>query len=378
MGSRDHLIPSLTVDKNGHTKTVYVSPGSGNQSSMLSFAAPSISSGYSDDYDEDEEEYGPEWRNVDNPEDWAKAGFDADDAEQWSKAGFDPETSSRWSENNFDPREAEDWHSNRFHDPDIAFEWRGAISRIKNPDMDDVLTLCEEKTDSYDAQGWIELLRIVRSEGRPNETMSDLIQTMNGLSPEAGDAYHSCGFPYSQWGALASAGVKVAGASVAKYLQQAVDEYYQESEGDEYVEESDTFLDEALMWMDEAKALTKGKYRAMAALINDGTNPKKVANFRRNSSEIDYQCDEKAVENILKADKWAEELSSKGAGYTEKAEAFKKFHTALSTIPEIDEFVRKHGADKVEAAMQQGMLTEPQLRNYLELIPVAAISEGAL
>lgn len=444
MGNRDHLVPSMTVDRNGHAKTVYVAPSDrGSRSSSLNSAIPTLARFES--YDGDDEEgtddgYGPDWEGVSDPgyweanefnaddaQDWHYAGFDADTAYSWKKAGFDSSDAqewrgsfsepddakewqdagfnsdeakewnsnghtsesavewqrndfdhaseaSEWSNNGFDPGEAREWIDAGFSSADTAQEWKEA-ARSGSVDKSDLLTLQKADKDAEDARSWLSLLDTVRKIEGGVSDLEGLLLVMDGVNPSAGHEYVDR-FPFSQWSILASGEIEFDKVSAVQKAYSRIDENQQDEYGDDYEEDEVGNLEEAVAWIGPAQGFTSKKERAILALIaTNNCRPSDVNLFLSNSSRLDYDTN---TEHILKANKWAQDSALESSTLYEKAEAFEEFYVALKSIESMDELVEEHGAEKVEAAMRQGMLNEVQLRNFLENIQVAEISAGAL
>ena len=446
MGNRDHLVPSLTVDRNGHTKTVYVTPqGGGSRSSSLSSAAPMLSR--FEEYDSDEDAgyedatgFGDEWEGVADPDsweansfgaddaqDWTHAGFDADDAygwrevgfsyndaREWVSSGFDPsdakewedsgfdaddartwsnagfvagsasewrehfdgaETAFNWSNEGFDPGEATEWNDAGFDDAATAGEWKSGV-RGRSVDISDLVILHENNLMAEDAPQWLAVFEAVQrtTEGK-NESLQGLVHTLEGVNPSAGDAYLNI-YPYSdKWRTLASAGIEWDKVKSVHAAYALIDEFQQDEYGDDYEEDEDSTLEEAARWIGQAEGFSRSKAKAINALISKGHRSSEFDVFLAHSGKIDYGD---STDSIIKAQQWAVSGVGPDSTMQEKIESFEQFYTALQSIEDMDEIVEKHGAAKVESAMKQGMLTGPTLRNYLDYIPVAGISEGAL
>lgn len=446
MGSRDHLVPSVTVDRNGHSKTVYVSPsGNGSRSSSLSSAIPTLSrfeECESEDVSDDDNGFGPDWEGVSDPEswqanefsaddsqDWFYAGFDADtaygwrgagfgfsEAQEWSSAGFDesnakewgdagydadeaklwddkgftvdsavewqkegfddPSTAGEWSNEGFDPSEASQWLGAGFTEASVASEWKSGIRGNNGVDLTDLLTLYKSDKDAEDSNSWLSLLDMVKSlDGGADASLDSLLDVMDGVNPSAGHEYVSS-YPYSQWSLLASNGIEYDKVRSVQRAYDGLDENQQDDDGDDYEEDEMGTLEEAVSWISPVQGLNRKKEDMICALIGENKHrPADVQLFLASSSRINYDDN---TGNILKADRWAREAAPAKSTMTAKTELFEKFYVALQGIKGMDEIVEKHGAEKVEAAIHQGMLSEPQLRNFLENVQVAGISEGAL
>jgi hypothetical protein len=445
MGSRDHLIPSLTVDRNGHAKTVYVSPGGNDtRSSSLSSAIPTLSrfEEAEDDGDADNSGFGPEWEGVSDPEswecndfsaddaqDWAHEGFDSDDAYGWRAAGFDhaeakewsssfsvddarewneggftpdvagewsnagflsddaaewrneafddASTARSWSSEGFDPREAMQWHEGGFTDPIDASNWKDATRSRRDIEISDLAVLSEKETLPEDAPMWLAVLQDVqRLEAGKNATLEDVVDVLNGVNPSASDAYGDFRYP-DQWRILARAHVEFDKVQAVQTAYQHIDDFQAEEYGDDYEEDVEGTLETAAAWIGSAEGFTWNKSQAIFALIRDGHSPSRFEVFLANSSET-LGYDKENPDAIVKAQEWAVSSTGKDAPMFEKTTTFERFYTAIREIDDMDEIIEKHGAAKVRDAMSQGMLTGPTLRNYLDYIPVAGISEGAL
>ena len=447
MGNRDHLVPSLTVDRNGHTKTVYVAPqGGSSRSSSLSSVVPTLTrfaehGSDEDDYEEDESGFGAEWEGVSDPDsweanhfdaddaqdwthagfdaddaygwreagfdfndarewvgagfdaseskEWGDAGFDADDAQTWNNAGFAPASASEWREHfdgastafdwsneGFDPREATEWHEAGFEDAATAGEWKSGARGRRGIEISDLVVLHENNLLAEDAPQWLAVFDAVQGtpEGK-GESLQGLVHTLEGVNPSAGDAYLNI-YPYSQkWRTLASAGIEWDKVKSVQKACTLIDEFQQDEYGDDYEEDEDWTLEEATKWIGQAEGFNPKKATAINALITKGHRASEFDVFLANSSRIEYDDNSDA---IIKAQQWAVTVAGPDSTMQEKTESFEQFYTALRSIEDMDGIVEKHGAAKVEKAMKQGMLTGPTLRNYLDYIPVAGISEGAL
>jgi hypothetical protein len=448
MGSRDHLIPSVTVDRNGHTKTVYVSPsGGGSRSSSLHSAVPTLARFEECESEEETDEdngFGPDWEGVNDPEswqanefdaddaqDWAYAGFDADDAYSWRGAGFGfsdaqewssaiqdtdeakewesagfnadearmwnqhgftvdsakewqkedfdyPNDAAEWSNQGFDPSDANEWKSAGFEDSSTASEWKSGIRGNRGVDLSDLLILHKRNMDADDSPSWLSLLETVkRLEGGENAGLESLLDVMDGVNPSAGHEYVK-NYPYSQWSILASGGIEFDKVYAVQRAYSKIDENQQNEYEDDYEEDEVGTLEEAVSWIGPAEGFSHRKANAILALISENKcRPADVKLFLTNRSRLDYD-DNNYTDYIIKADRWAREVAPKGSNMTTKTELFEKFYVALKGISGMDEIVEKHGPEKVEAAIHQGMLSEPQLRNFLDNVQVAGISEGAL
>lgn len=446
MGSRDHLIPSVTVDRNGHAKTVYVSPsGSGSRSSSLHSAIPILARFEECESEEETDEdngYGPDWEGITDPEsweanefsaddsqDWSYAGFDADtayawkaagfdfsDAREWSDAGFDesdakewqdagygadesrlwlehnftseaavewqkedfdyPRDAAEWSNEGFDPSEALEWKEAGFTEASVANEWKEGIRGSKSADKSDLLILHKRNKEAEDASHWLSLLdTVLRLDGGAGTDLEGLLDVMDGVNPSAGHEYANR-YPYSRWNILASGGIEYDKVDAVQRAYSQIDENQQDEYGEDYEEDEVGTLEEAVSWIGPAEGFTHRKARAIIALISQNNcRPSDVQLFLSNGSRLNYDND---TDYILKADKWARDVSPAGSSMKAKSEMFEKFYVALSSINGMDEIVAKHGAEKVENAIHQGMLNEPQLRNFLDNISVSEISAGAL
>ena len=438
MGNRDHLVPSMTVDRNGHPKTVYVSPsGVGSRASSLSSTAPTLS-WVSDDEDEGNG-FGLDWEGINDPEsweanefcaddaqDWSYAGFTADDAYEWRQAGFgfseakdwvgtgisnndvkswidagfdaneaqewsnfDPDVAAEWrnegfaatvagewSNEGFDSSEATEWHDAGFLSCHEASEWKQAFRGSRRADKDDLVFLFEHGAEADDAPNWLSLLDTVQGlEGGKDETLEGLLNVMEGVNPSAGHEYaHQ--FPYSHWSILANAGIEFDKVRSVRLAYSKFDENAQDNDGDDYAEDLTGNLVAAVDWIGPAEGLNRQKASVIFTLIGEGTyRPADLGVFLSSQSLINYTH---GTEDVLKAQAWAVSAVGEKGPMAEKTKLFETFYAALKDIDGVDKMIDSHGPEKVAEAIQQGMRSEPQLRNYLENISVAGISEGAL
>lgn len=446
MGSRDHLIPSMTVDRNGHSKTVYVSPsGSGSRSSSLHSVAPVLSRFEEVEGEEEADDssgFGPEWEGVENPDsweanefsaddaqDWFYAGFDADtayvwndtgfsfsDAQEWSNLGFDqdeakewetagygadearlwddqgftsesavewqkedfdyPSAAVEWSGEGFDPSDAAAWRDAGFSEAGIASEWKSGSSDCRGVELSDLLILHKRGKEAEDAKSWLSLSDIVKTlDGGSGTDLEGLLDVMEGANPSAGHEYVSA-YPYSQWSILASSGIEFDKVRSVQRAYDRIDENEQDEYGDDYEEDEIATLEEAVSWIGPVQGIARNKEDAICTLIGENKySPADVQLFLSSNARITYGS---STDSILKAETWAREAAPEGSTRATKVKVFDRFYLALKNIDGMDEFVEKHGAAKVESAIHQGMLSEPQLRSFLEDLSVAGISAGAL
>jgi hypothetical protein len=308
---------------------------------------------------------------------WDDRGFTADEAGEWQKEDIDSSsTAEEWNSENFDPSEASTWINAGFAEASVASEWRNGIRGNKGADLSDLLLLYKRDMDAEDSNSWLSLLDMVKSlDGGADASLDSLLDVMDGVNPSAGHEYVN-NYPYSQWSILASNGIEFDKVRSVQRAYDGLDENLQNDYEDDYEEDEIGTLEEAVSWIGPVQAISRNKEDAICALIGENKHrPADVQLFLANSSRISY---DENTGNILKADKWAREAAPAGSTLAAKTGLFEKFYVALKGISGMDEIVEKHGAEKVEAAIHQGMLSEPQLRNFLENVQVAGISEGAL
>lgn len=434
MPRRDHLVPSMTVDRNGHAKTVYVNPGGGSPSlAALAFASPSVSgdseadewtnisdpeswalNDFTPDDAEDWQHAGfedgdtaAEWRSsglgFDDAAEWRKAEFDADDAAEWRKAGFDPEDAKKWwaadldpseakawvsagvdepsvagewAANGFDPEESKEWRAAKF-DADDAEAWKEGASRASNPSVAALKELMDLGAESEDAAAWLNLLdEVHRMDGGKDETLSGLWATMDGEFPSNGYAYQHH-FPYRQWGTLSQAGIDSSLVSEVQEVQEAIDGRWQDEhyegfeDGDpEYESDLDSALELACDWFRGGEIMSY-KVDAVRALVAMGATPSDCSAFLLDARFQRYSATD--ADNILWACKMASALDSPQL----RDEAFRPLFEAAGTDG-VRELAEKHGAKRFEAALHAGLRTPAQIRSYLEHTSVGGIAEGAL
>lgn len=439
MGNRDHLVPRITVDRNGYPKTVYVAPPTANRFSSLSSAAPSLASFVNEDDDDLETEDSP-WEDISDAEsweandfspndaedwsyagfssddahewraagfgfydakewsengltsadakDWMDAGFDSDEARIWSSAGFVPDEASgwktefddatkayEWSNEGFGPIEAVEWIDGGFKEASDAIAWKDSVRGRRGIEVSDLAVLFEHNLEPEDSVSWLSLLETVKHlDGGKDETLQSLVRVMDGVNPSAGDEYAN-NYPYERWQQLATAGIEFDKVAPLRRMTAVVASSDFESWGDDddFEEDEEAYFESALEWISMAQHINESKLRAIESLIRAGKKPMQASLLLSHKGN-EYSND---AEHILSAQKWAQEVSS-GKSFKEKSELFALFCEALTSIDGFDQIVAKHGVHKVEEAMYHGLRTEPQLLNYLEQIPVAGISEGAL
>lgn len=450
MGDRSHLRQAMTVDKNGHAKTVYVSPGdSGPSFSMLSSLPPSLPShdddedgdssewdesglsdpqswqdnefSLSDAYDWDGEDFDAEtawdWRNsgfdsgeaaewkkaefsagdaaewkehadadaavqwindgfdVNDAQPWISAGYDSSDAKSWVDAGIDSaDVASEWMNNNFDPAEAVEWMDAGFKEPFVAADWRGEASRVRNLNKEDLLTIMEAGHDAQDAPMWLSVLDTVHSHGEPNETMSSVLDTLNGVNPSAGEEYANY-YPYSKWAMLSGYGIEYDQVAHVDKLRSAVANRDADEYGDDYEEDPDGELETAAMWVSQTQEISNGKAKVMENLILAGESIASCKPFLSSKARAQYDASDSCLARVRTARDWAKGL--------EGNEATTAFDALYAMLPEegLDSFVEvvnRHGIQKVQSAVSHGLTTDAQIINYLEHSGNASISEGAL